>query len=109
MGLELKSMSTEEALALPRLILPGGAHVLFTVNLESNPWPIRSEREENVGFALANLEEQRWRIQEASKASRANPKMSEQEWVQYPAVSEVHELLNEQSTQKRCAKAPGYS
>jgi hypothetical protein len=81
MGLEVKSRSTEEALTLPRLILSGGAHVSFTVHLESNPWPIRSEREEKVGFALANLDEQRWRSEQAWKASPAdrNRKMSEQE------------------------------
>jgi hypothetical protein len=73
MNVELKSRSSEGAQALPRLVLPGGAHTSFTVDEESNPWPMRKEREEKIGFAMANIEEQRWRAQEASNSSPAMP------------------------------------
>ncbi|CAO2648047.1 Nn.00g089690.m01.CDS01 [Neocucurbitaria sp. VM-36] len=43
------------------LVLPGGPHVSFSVHTESQPWPMRLEREARVGFGMANLEEQDWR------------------------------------------------
>ncbi|OTA99828.1 hypothetical protein M426DRAFT_268576 [Hypoxylon sp. CI-4A] len=43
------------------LVLPGGPHVSFTAETESNPWPRREEREAVVGFQRANMEEERWR------------------------------------------------
>lgn len=43
------------------LVLPGGYYVSFTAHDEFQPWPMRAEREAQVGFHMANIEEQKWR------------------------------------------------
>lgn len=46
------------------LILPGGPHVTFSTYAELPPWPMREEREAQVGFDRANLDEQKWRFEQ---------------------------------------------
>lgn len=44
------------------LTLPEGPRISFTAEMEVDRWPKREEREAAVGFTMANLEEQRWRL-----------------------------------------------
>jgi hypothetical protein len=46
------------------LILPGGPHLTFTTHTETPPWSAREDREPRIGFDRANLEEQKWRLEQ---------------------------------------------
>ncbi|KAF4820979.1 hypothetical protein CGCSCA5_v003592 [Colletotrichum siamense] len=54
----------------PQLIMPGGALLTFTAVAEEVTWPERAAREAQVGFAAANMEEQRWRMMQQAAARR---------------------------------------
>jgi hypothetical protein len=73
-GKEMKArhlMSPSEGDAnLPRLMIPGGARVSFTVRAEEASWPGRLEYEARHGFEATNLAEQQWRQEEAQKSMR---------------------------------------
>ena len=64
---ELKPRSAYEKSAKPKLILPGGPSVSFQAEEESEPWPMRAMREKKIGFAAANLEEEKWRQRQEKK------------------------------------------
>jgi hypothetical protein len=46
------------------LILPGGPHLTFTTHTETPPWSAREDREPRIGFDRANLEEQKWQLEQ---------------------------------------------
>ncbi|PVH79613.1 hypothetical protein DL98DRAFT_560718 [Cadophora sp. DSE1049] len=64
---ELKPRSTDYYSQKPRLILPGGPSISFRAEEESDPWPMRAMRESKIGFAAANLEEEKWRLRQEKK------------------------------------------
>ena len=63
-GQELNGPSTSGV----RLIVPGGPHISFTAESETEPWPARAEKEAQLGFSSANMAEQQRR--EARKVHR---------------------------------------
>ncbi|OBR10413.1 Kinesin light [Colletotrichum higginsianum IMI 349063] len=54
----------------PALVVPGGARVSFATQAEQPPWPGREALEAKEGFHRANLEEWRWRREEARQDMR---------------------------------------
>ncbi|KAK2604376.1 hypothetical protein N8I77_007314 [Diaporthe amygdali] len=73
LGLEMKAgkllpsgdrsrVHTKKGEGQPPLVIPGAAIVTFTTVMEEPAWPERASREAKVGFSMANLEEQRWRL-----------------------------------------------
>ncbi|KAH7371845.1 hypothetical protein BKA64DRAFT_268209 [Cadophora sp. MPI-SDFR-AT-0126] len=64
---ELKPTSKDDDPQKPKLILPGGPSISFQALDESDPWPLRTMRERKIGFAAANLEEEKWRARQEKK------------------------------------------
>lgn len=58
---ELTSRSADGKSTKLKLNLHGGPSISFKVEEESEPWPVRAKREKKIGFAAANLEEEKWR------------------------------------------------
>ncbi|RDW66584.1 hypothetical protein BP6252_10219 [Coleophoma cylindrospora] len=58
----LPTLSNEGA--RPSLPIPGGSQISFMALLEPTPWPGRALRVARVGFALANIEEEQWRLEQ---------------------------------------------
>ncbi|KAJ0160417.1 hypothetical protein CTA2_7999 [Colletotrichum tanaceti] len=54
----------------PVLVVPGGGRVSLTAQAEEPPWPGREASEAKHGFEQANVEEWRWRREEARKDLR---------------------------------------
>lgn len=46
------------------LVIPGRPHITFSTHTEFPPWPMRAEREIQVGFDRANQAEQKWRLEQ---------------------------------------------
>jgi len=64
---ELTSRSADGKSTKLKLNLHGGPSISFKVEEESEPWPVRAMREKKIGFAAANLEEEKWRQRREKK------------------------------------------
>ncbi|KAI0428873.1 hypothetical protein F5Y09DRAFT_275934 [Xylaria sp. FL1042] len=71
-------MRREEALTpRHRLVIPGGARVTFTAQLEAQLWPNRAKVEASEGFVSANLQEQEWRLSQIERRTSSPIGLSE--------------------------------
>ncbi|KAK8081417.1 glycoside hydrolase family 79 protein [Apiospora saccharicola] len=69
-NIEMRANDHDNQKEEPRLILPGGPRITFlTESVAEPPWPQRTRREAEVGFARANLDERDWRSTRWSRLS----------------------------------------
>lgn len=89
--LRARSPGLGEESKLPRLVLPGGSHISFAAQMESVPWPERGACEKRVGFMMANLEEQKWRLQHQQRRVVSPPPIEPSERTQVYSFHITHD------------------